>query len=380
MSHFALKIERSSNLCIRTFQTTLLINFSPANVQVLGIEAQPTIAHDKGSSHGGSRVIRMVYQEHPTYTNWLRRSYELWRELENTATTKEGTLTKEKEELFVRTGCLNASAPTAMGAHGHSCYDGAVESATLHNLPHEKLTAAEVHHRFPAFSLPDTFKALFDPEGGFIYPEKAIQSFVRSAQALGAQVECNSPVKRWHGDPKNENFGITVETQQGKIYKTERLVITGGAWMPQLVPELAPVLSIERQVVGWFGPPPPHQQEIKESSFQDSLNRNNVFSPQRCPVFLIDDDTGSYYGFPADSDGLVKVGKYHHLDEIVQNAEAVDRGVHSIDESALRTCLQRYLPELGNVPMRKASVCMFTNTPDGHFILDAHPCHSGQRV
>lgn len=344
---------------------------------MLGLEAQPAVAHDKGSSHGGSRIIRMVYQEHPTYTSWLRRSYDLWRDLEKTSAG--GSTTRAKNQsLLVTTGCLNASTPTAMGAHGHSCYDGAVESAELHHLPHEKLSADEVAHRFPGFSLPANFKALFDPQGGYLHPERAIETFVASAKEFGAQVECDSPVKRWAGGTKSGNGGglVTVETLGGKIYHAERLVLTAGSWMGQLVPELAPVLQVERQVVGWFGP-------VRKKEGTQDLSHDadaDVYCLERCPVFLIDDDTGYYYGFPADSGGLVKVGKYHHLGEIVSRVEKIDRSVHAADEAALRTCLQRYLPTLGTAPMRKASVCMFTNTPDGHFILDAHPRHSGRVI
>lgn len=330
------------------------------------MEAQPHVAHGQGSSHGGSRIIRMVYQEHPSYVSWLKRSFELWRRLEE----------EENEKLLVTTGCLNASTERAVGAHGHSCYQGAVQSAELHNLPHTRLDAAEVNSQFPAFSFPENFKALYDPAGGFLYPEKAITAFTNSALKNGAEVVCNSPVTSWKRvfRGKNESEGgeevIVVETKGGEKYITQRLIITAGPWMSELVPELAPVLQVERQVVGWFGPPP---VEEVSSSTEDEKESSKKFSPENCPVYLIDDDEGYFYGFPADENNLAKIGKYNHLNQHVSVVDHLDRKAHLEDEEALRTCLRKYLPGVAAAPMQMSSVCMFTNTPDNHFILDYHP-------
>ena len=342
------------------------------------MEAQQQVAHDQGSSHGGSRIIRMVYQEHPSYVSWLKRSYDQWRQLEK----------EEDEQLLVTTGCLNASTESAMGAHGHSCYQGAVESAELHDLPHSKLSALEANSKFPAFSFPENFKALHDPAGGFLYPEKAIKAFVNTAKKHGADVVCNAPVSSWKSIPKEgaqgEKEEFLVEVCDGdQKFKTQRLILTAGAWMSHLVPELAPVLSIERQVVGWFGPPAPAaEEENRKVSLEkkDLTTLTSAFTPEKCPVFLIDDDEGYFYGFPADTnyDNLVKIGKYNHLNQCVSVVDSLDRTVHPEDEDALRTCLRKYMPRLGTAPMQKSSVCMFTNTPDGHFILDYHPKYRPQ--
>jgi sarcosine oxidase len=317
----------------------------------------------------------MVYQEHPSYVSWLKRSFELWRRLEK----------EENENLLVTTGCLNASTERAVGAHGHSCYQGAVESAELHNLPHTKLTAAEANSQFPAFSFPENFKALYDPAGGFLYPEKAISAFVSSAKKNGATVVCNSPVASWKSVAKEEDLGrgggdrggggseevILVETKTGEKYTTQRLVLTAGAWMSELVPELAPVLSVERQVVGWFGPTVGKEKGKNPTTMDGKIK--TIFSPENCPAYLIDDDEGYFYGFPADENNLAKIGKYNHLNQCVSVVDDLDRKIHPEDEEALRTCLRKYLPGLGGTPMQLSSVCMFTNTPDNHFILDYHP-------
>jgi sarcosine oxidase len=320
--------------------------------RVLGLEAQAAPASSAGSSHGGSRIIRLAYQEHPSYVAWLRRSYELWAELEAEA----------GEPLLRRTGCLNASAPGGAAAHGHSCFDGALASAREHALPHEVLGSEEAGRRFPALALPPGSRVLFDPAGGVLNPERAVRATVAAARRQGAHVLCGAPVQGWHAAPPPgggaaaaaTGAGVSVRTPLG-TFTARGMVLAAGAWMPQLAPELAPLLQVERQVVGYFRPPPGSEPAFAA-----------------LPVFLIDDGEGYYYGFPADADGLVKLGKYGHLRQ-VSSACDLDRGVHAADEAALRRCAERYFPALTAAPMERAEVCMFTNTPDGHFILARHP-------
>lgn len=326
-----------------------LYHLARRGVQVLGLEAQPAVAHDRGSSHGGSRIIRLVYQEHPSYVPLLARSYELWRELE--AATSH--------TLLVTTGCINASVPGSTAAHGHSCYDGAVRSAEESKVPYETLDAAQVAERFPGYALPAGFKAVLDPAGGFLYPERGIQAHIQAAEEAGAQVMCNTPINKV--TPRADGLpGADVHTANG-TFTADSVVVAAGAWMPALVPELAPLLSVERQVVGWFKPTA-HPERFAKECF---------------PVYLIDDESGYYYGFPADDEGLVKLGKYNHLNEVVASPEDLDRRVRPDDEAALRLCLMRCFPDLAAGEMAKSSVCMFTNTPDGHFIMDRHPGNPG---
>ena len=322
-------------------------------VKALGLEAQPQLGHALGSSHGGSRIIRLVYQEDPAYVALLRRSYALWRDLE-AATGKE---------LLVTTGCLNASMPGAAGGHGHSCFDGAVRSAAENELAHEVLSAAAISRRFPGYSLPLGAHALLDPAGGFLRPERAIQAHVDAAVAAGAEVRCGEGVTTIEAAAFATGGAIEVRTQHA-TYRTDALIVTTGPWTPSVLPDLAPMLTVERQVVGWFRPPEPEASR-------------GTFGAAAFPVFLLDDEAGYFYGFPADEEGLVKLGKYHHLGEVVAAQDGMDRSVHSADEAALRACLRTYFSALAAAPMERASVCSFTNTKDGHFILDAHPSMPG---
>lgn len=322
------------------------------------------MGHDRGSSHGDSRIIRHVYQEHPSYVALLSRAYGGWRALAGEG-LPPGAPT---DPVMHVTGCLNASAPGGRAAHGHSCFDGAVAAAAEHGLPHEVLSAAAVNARFPMFSLPEGYQALLDPAGGYIEPEKAVRRLAAAAGAAGARMACAAPVVGWSAASSG---GVEVTTASGEQYLARKLVLAPGAWLPSLVPQLRSVLTVERQVVGWFGNPSldqiPHDLEPETRKY---------------PVFLIDDAQGRYfYGFPAAADptGLVKIGKYHHLRQKVQDPSALERSVTAEDEAALRHCL-RYLPAVVAAPMVRAQACMFTNTPDGHFIVDVHPAHPNEVV
>jgi len=149
-----------------------------------------------------------------------------------------------------------------------------------------------------------------------------------------------------------DSNGVTVRTASAE-YRAGRVVVAAGPWTGSLLPRLAPLAVAERQVVGWFTP-----------------RDGGLFAPERFPVFNVQVEEGRYYGFPADGAG-VKVGRYHHLDERV-DPSAYDRTIHAADEAVLRRYVSRYLPA-ANGPMAKAETCLFTNSPDEHFIIDRVP-------
>ncbi|KAI7842984.1 hypothetical protein COHA_003389 [Chlorella ohadii] len=333
-----------------------LYHLAKRGAQVLGLEAQPSAPHDKGSSHGLTRIIRKCYFEHPSYVPLLHESYRLWNELE----------AETGEKLLTITGCVNTSPPGAERGPGLACYEGSLLAAQQHNLEHEILSPAQVSQRFPAYRLPADFQTLFEAGAGFLSPEKCIAAHLGQAQKSGAQLVCGAAVQRWAVEPPSGGGGssgsgsaeglVRVETSQG-TFQAKKLVLAAGGWMPALVPELKPLLTVERQVVGWFELAP---------------EQRDAFHPSRCPVFLLQDANGYFYGFPADEHGF-KVGKYHHLREKVDPA-GVPREINAQDEAALRECLQ-YFPGAQGGRLARASVCLFTNTPDLNFILDRHRRH-----
>jgi sarcosine oxidase len=298
-------------------------------LRVLGLE-RFTIPHDRGSYHGRTRIIRMAYHEHPSYVVLLRRAYPLWRELEQ----------ESGERLLHVTGSLDA------GAVGGSFVDGSLASCREHGLAHELLSATEIASRFPAFHLPDDFAGVLQPEGGYLLAERAVVAFVEGARRRGAEVRTETSVREWRVDGES----IEVRTESG-VDRATALVIAAGAWAAKLVPAIADLARPERQVVGWFRP-----------------RRPELFEAERFPVFDILFEEGNYYGLPASGQPGFKLGRHGHLHEAA-DPDQVDRAIHPRDEAVLRRALARYLPD-GDGDAVALTTCLFTNSPDQHFIVD----------
>jgi len=311
--------------------SSALYELARTGQNVLGLE-QFTIPHEKGSSHGLSRIIRMAYFEHPSYIPLLKRSYDLWRRLEQ----------ESSEQLLISTGSIDASYP------GMKIFEGALESCKNHQLDHEVLDFKSLSNRFPGYQLPEGMRALFQPQGGILLPEKAISEYVRLSKLKGAKVSEEEKVI----DLERDSQGMRVTTSKN-IYFAKNVVVTAGAWIGKLFPELASVAIPERQVVGWFRP-----------------YNKKVFGPDNFPVFNMQVDEGHFYGFPSIFETGFKIGKYHHLKEKV-DPDNLDIGINRRDENILRECMRTYFPE-ANGDLLTAKACMFTNTPDGHFIVEKH--------
>ncbi|MCH2500246.1 MAG: N-methyl-L-tryptophan oxidase [SAR202 cluster bacterium] len=304
-------------------------------LQVLGLEKH-AIPHEMGSSHGYSRMIRYTLQEHPSYVPLVRRSYELWHEMEETA----------GEELMVTTGSIRAGAPDS------PFFLNAQEACDLHSIPYEILTASEVNKRFPGYRFPEEISSVYQADGGFLLPERCIVTHVQAAERAGADVHSQETVLDWEvrGD------GVQVRTDRD-TYTAGRLVVTAGPWAANLVPELAAYAVPERQVMGWFQP-----------------KRPELYAAEAFPVFGVFTEEGRYYGFPSHAVPGFKIGRAHHLLQKV-DPDAIDREVHPEDEDILRQAVNRYFP-LAAGKLLDGKTCMYTNTPDEHFMigtLDGQP-------
>jgi sarcosine oxidase len=300
--------------------------------KVLGLE-QFSLAHDQGSSHGVNRIIRLAYAEDPAYVPLLRRAYELWRELQARA----------QEPLLFITGGIDAGAPDS------ALVQGSLRSCEAHDLPHEKLTASALHRRYPGYRLPKKLMAVYQREGGFVASERAVLAHVTLAQGLGAEVRACERVVEW--SPKGR--GVDVRTDRAS-YRARRLVITAGPWIGHAVPALARLAVPERQVLIWTQPLRPEH-----------------FALGAFPVFNMEAEEGRFYGFPVYGVPGFKLGKYHHRCEQA-DPDHMDRNFTAEDERVLREGIQRYFPDAGG-PTLALKTCLFTNTPDEHFILDRHP-------
>jgi sarcosine oxidase len=299
--------------------------------RVLGIE-QFSLAHELGSSHGLTRIIRLAYAEHPVYVPLLRRAYELWRAFERRA----------GEQLLFITGGLD------VGTAQSETIAGSLRSCREHGLEHEELDAAEVTRRFPGFRLPRELMAVYQADGGFVLPERSIVTHAAAAQELGAEIHEGERVIEW----SPEGSGVRVRTDRG-TYAADRLIITAGAWAAKTVPLLEQFAVPERQVLMWTAP-----------------LRPEYFAAGAFPIFNMEAAEGRFYGFPVYGVPGFKLGKYHHRGERT-DPDRVDREIHREDEDVLRVALRRYFPDADGATLAMKT-CMFTNSPDEHFILDRH--------
>ncbi|HET7203252.1 MAG TPA: N-methyl-L-tryptophan oxidase [Steroidobacteraceae bacterium] len=301
--------------------------------RVLGIE-HFDIGHAHGSSHGVTRIIRLAYHEHPSYVPLVRRAYELWRELEQ----------QSGAHLLHLTGSVDASS------EDDAIVVGALRACAQHGIDHEVYTGAELALRFPGLQLPADHVALYQPEGGFLASELCIETHVRCARTAGAEIHANERVLGWDVTPA----GVKVRTDSAD-YFAGRLIVAAGAWLGELIPGLAPLARPERQVLGWFDPVVPEH-----------------YAHGRFPVFNVAVEEGRYYGTPVFGVPGFKVGRYHHLHEQIETADDWDRDTNADDEAVLRAFVDRYCPDAAGA-LLAAKTCMFTNTPDEHFIIDTLP-------
>lgn len=301
--------------------------------RVLGLDRYD-IPNAMGSSHGVHRIIRLAYFEHPSYVPILRRAYSLWRETEQLA----------GEQLLYVTGSLD------IGAEGSAIIAGSLESCRQHALPHEVLSTREVTARFPGYRLPDNFAAIYQPDGGFVASERAIVAAAKLAMDAGAVLRARETVQ---GFDLLAGGGVRVRTDRD-VYQARRLVLSTGAWIGEHVAGLKPISVPERQTLGWFRPKRPEQ-----------------FRLGTFPVSNIKSDVGHFYQFPVWGVPGFKIGLYHHLGERGP-PDMLSREPNANDEAALRRGLKAFFPEAdGDVLALRT--CMFTNTPDEHFIIDRLP-------
>ena len=304
--------------------------------RVLGLE-QFDVPHVRGSSHGYTRIIRLAYYEHPSYVMLLKRAYELWHAIEAVS----------GEKLLHYTGSIDA------GPADSWVFKGALQSAVQYDLAHEVLTGSEMAQRFPGYRFPHDLMGLYQPQGGFLTPERCIVSYVNAAVDLGAEIHGREKVL---GYEPTATGGVRVRTDRDE-YTADTLVVTAGAWDAELMPHLRGLAVPERQVLAWLQPQKP--EHFRLSNF---------------PVFNCLVDEGRFYGFPVHGVPGFKFGKYHHFQEF-GNPDQLISGQNEPqprDEIMLREFASRYFPD-GTGPTMSLAACMFTNTPDGHFIIDQHP-------
>ncbi len=288
--------------------------------------------HHRGAHAGGSRIIRMAYMEGADYVPLIRRSYELWRELESDAS----------EPLLTVTGGLMLGRPDS------AAVAGAAAAARAHGLAHELLDASEVRRRFPAFTPSEDEIALYEEVAGLVRPERAIAAYLRLARIAGATLYPDTAVDEWTASAD----GVSVATVEGMVHG-ERLILCPGAWAPALTRLRVP-MRVQRRVQHYWQP-----------------STADAFQLGSFPIWIWEYGTGlAAYGLPA-IDGAVKAAVHH-------GEEAVDPDVgaappHPAEAEAMRRWLSTRLPDLATGKWLGGKQCLYTLTPDEHFVLGLHP-------
>ena len=312
--------------------------------RVLGIDrfAPP---HTYGSSHGDTRITRQAIGEGEMYMPFIRRSNDIWRELE--------AITGRK--LYVETGGL-VIAPQEGGAqfHAHGNFvERTADIAATYKIDHEVLTAAETMRRHPLLKLRPQDTIYYEPEAGILRPELCVQTQLEQAFMHGAIIHTNEIVMSYEA---TADF-VRVTTNKGE-YQAERIVLAAGSWLLDLLaPEHRSGLEVYRQVIYWF--------EVDDLA---------AFTEENFPFLIwIGDTMADYFSaFPVMRDGIQGVKVLTEQYSQTTTAHAVDRAVKPEEIAHLLGLTQARLNGVRG-KLIDAGVCLYTLTPDEHFVLDFHP-------
>jgi sarcosine oxidase len=302
--------------------------------RVLGLE-QFELVHVRGSSHGHTRIIRTAYAEHPGYVPLVKRAFEKWYDLEQFS----------GKHLLTECPCLNAGPP------GSEHVEGVRVSVREHKLVAEELTGDQINRRFPAFRFPTGYTGVIEQAAGFLYVEECVRAHIDSAVSLGAVIHAEEAVRSW----KVVGDSVEVTTDKG-TYRAAKLIVTAGAWATKLLSDIGVPLCVMRQTLLWFDP--------RERSYN--------FRRDRFPIFIVDVPGMPFYGLPAIDRHGVKVARHYGAPEL-PNPDGVRWEITDADIAAMRPLLDTYLSGLG--AFTKGQVCMYTVSPDKHFVIDVHPAH-----
>ncbi len=286
--------------------------------------------HDLGSSHGETRIFRTAYGEGAAYSPILKHAREMWLEAEHELGVK----------LFEPQGLVYCGPPSS------KFLNETLRSGETHDVELRKLDNDERSKL--GFSIPRDWLAFVEPGAGFLYPERAIEAFLKDAAAHGADIRTGAPCLG--GEAAGD--GVVLRMSDGAI-RASRVVVAAGAWSAALLPQLAPHLWVERRTIHWFGDP------------------SSRWTPDRgFRTFYIEDEHGlSVYGFP-NLGGGIKIGE-HIEGKAVASPDEIVRRITKKDESRTRALASRYFTGLGDI--RRSEVCLYPMSRDEHFVVGPVP-------
>ncbi len=310
---------------------------SRAGKKVLLLE-QFELDHKNGSSYGFSRVIRYSY-DNPIYVNLMRAAYPLWFSLQEEA----------GEELYVKTGGLDFGMPS------QETFQNLKASMDTAELPYEHLSADEIRHRFPQFNPDDGMEGLFQEATGLLKTSNCVLAHVRLAQAHGATVIDQTPVTQIVPTEQGVEVHTATET-----YAAERVVITVGSWAKSLLADqgIDLPLKIMPCQLGFYQPLVPER-----------------FKPDTMPVFFahMNGDYGEMpYGIPHEDESIgYKMTTFYGWNTVEHPSE-IDYTPSDEWVERIRNFARQYIPDAAGETVSTRR-CLYTLTPDKHFIVDTHP-------
>ena len=308
--------------------------------RVLGLDRHE-VPHGFGSHHGHSRMIRLSYFEHSDYVPLLKRSYELWGELESYT----------DQPILTRTGGLYMSPPDGV------IVSGCVQASEEHGLAHEILGHDEICSEFPQFRLSENYRGFYEAAAGVLMVEPALQTVIDQTRRHGGEIRGGEEVLSWSVDGDS----YRVQTQHG-TYCSGGLVITGGAWNDWLLRDLSIPLRVTRQTMFWLD-----QKDRLPSRFRQP------------PAWFIETEPGKgLYGIPP-LPGQRGMKLADHCPGKTCDPDNVDRNCSEEDWRAFRSLAAHYFSQKLDVPL-SMQTCLYTSTPDGHFLVDRHPLHSSLAI
>jgi monomeric sarcosine oxidase len=303
------------------------------SVRVLALE-QFELDHQLGSSYGESRIIRYAYKE-SVYVDMAKEVFPMWHTLEQ----------ESGQKLLTRSGGLD------FGPSDYGSLIDTRDNLAAGGIAYDWLTPAEVSKRFPQFHLDDNMMAIYQPDAATMNASLCVRALAEIAQKNGLVLKSQCPVTKI--EPLADS--VNVHTPQG-IFSAGKVIISAGAWAGKLLDTLDLHLPLT-----------PTRQE---QCFFEPTNRAQ-FAAGTFPVFIYHNEPW-YYGLPDMGTGL-KVA-VHNL-TIPTDPDNTSREKDEAIIEEVKKWVQHFIPTADS-PIRETRVCLYTMTPDEHFLIDTHPAHA----
>jgi monomeric sarcosine oxidase len=293
-------------------------------------------AHDRGSSHGQTRIIRAAYFEHPAYVPMAQRSFQLWDEIS----------AHSRQRLLHRNGLLQVGSPDS------AVIAGVRSSAQLYSLAVDELSPEEIESRWPAFRIEHGQVGLFESGAGYLRVEKCCAAMIRVAKDRGGEYHSDTTVRSWRVEADET---VQIETTAGE-FRARQAIFAGGPWSAGLLVDLQLPLQVVRKQQHWV-----------------QVDRADIHSAAGFCCFLFDSPSGCFYGFPA-IDRLGMKFAEHSGGSPVNDPSQLDRGLDAAEWERTAAFIERSF-RFGRTRLSHHSACMYTRSPDEHFLIDLHPAH-----